>query len=90
MPQTRHATIPNEQPNDVHENVECTSNDIVVFRDVHNIPSENTEINNIENSTNNSATNKNYQFPSENVYIPKVTEIRIPIPKVERKKEFIF
>ena len=90
MPQTRHATTQNEQPNDVYENVECTSDNAVVFRDVHNIPSESTEINNTENSTNNSVTSKSNQFPTENVYIPIVKEIRIPVPKVERKKEFIF
>ena len=95
LPQTRHAFQQQENQNElttnVDENVKCTSDDIVVFRDVHNIPSDITQININTNSTNNGETNKNDVFPLDSIYIPKVKEIRIPVPKAEPKKEkFIF
>ena len=58
-----------------------------------------TEINNREIETNNTRINNNGLIVTDNVYIPKVKEIRIPVPKAEskktltptpQKKEFIF
>lgn len=60
---------------------------------------ENIEINNRENPINNSRINNNGLVVTDNVYIPKVKEIKIPVPKAEskkqitplpQKKEFIF
>ena len=56
-------------------------------------------INNTEIETNNQRINNNGLIVTDNVYIPKVKEIRIPVPKAEskkqitplpQKKEFIF
>ena len=64
-----------------------------------NVPTEDIEINNNENQTNNQRINNNGLIVTDNVYIPKVKEIRIPVPKAEskkqitplpQKKEFIF
>ena len=48
-----------------------------------NVPTKDIEINN--NGINNSIFNR-----AENIYIPKEKIIKIPVPKAERKKEFIF
>lgn len=64
-----------------------------------NVPTKDIEINNTEIETNNTRINNNGLNVTDNVYIPKVKEIRIPVPKAEskktltptpQKKEFIF
>ena len=52
-----------------------------------NVPTEDIEINNNENPTNNTRINNNGLIVTDNVYIPKVKEIRIPVPKAESKKQ---
>ena len=68
-------------------------------RAVTNVPTKDREINNREIETNNQRINNNGLIVTDNVYIPKVQEIRIPVPKAEskkqitplpQKKEFIF
>ena len=55
-----------------------------------NVPTEDIEINNNENQTNNQWINNSVLNGAENIYIPKEKIIKIPVPKAERKKEFIF
>ncbi|MBE7015222.1 MAG: hypothetical protein E7417_00120 [Ruminococcaceae bacterium] len=69
---------------------ECTYDDTVITRAVRDISSDIIEINNTENSINNNGINNSDINGTAGIYIPKVKEIRIPVPKVERKKEFIF
>ena len=52
-----------------------------------NVPTEDIEINNREFETNNTRINNNGLIVTDNVYIPKVQEIRIPVPKAESKKQ---
>ena len=102
-PQTSHgniqASIITQPPNDVLNFEECTPDVSCVDRAVPNVPTEDREINNREIETNNSEINNNGLIITDNVYIPKVKEIRIPVPKAEskkqitplpQKKEFIF
>jgi hypothetical protein len=66
---------------------ECTPDVFCVDRAVPNVPTGNIEINNNEIQTNNQGINNNGLIVTDNVYIPKVKEIRIPVPKVESKKQ---
>lgn len=79
--------------------VECPLDVSCDDRVAPNVPTEDIEINNNENQTNNQWINNNGLIVTDNVYIPKVKEIRIPVPKAEskkqitplpKKKEFIF
>ena len=65
---------------------ECTNTDTVITRDVRNISPNITEINNTEFPINNKETNNSESNGIADIYIPKVREIKIPIPEVERKK----
>ena len=56
-------------------------------RAVPNVPTKDIEINNNEIETNNTRINNNGLIVTDNVYIPKVKEIRIPVPKAESKKQ---
>lgn len=78
---------------------ECSLDVSCDDRAASNVPTEDREINNNENQTNNQRINNNGLIVTDNVYIPKVKEIRIPVPKAEskkkltptpQKKEFIF
>ena len=55
-----------------------------------NVPTKDIEINNREIQINNNETNNSVLNGAENIYIPKEKIIKIPVPKAERKKEFIF
>ena len=78
-PQTSHgniqASIITQPPNDVLNFEECTPDVSCVDRAAPNVPPTNTEINN------------NGLIVTDNVYIPKVKEIKIPVPKAESKKQ---
>ena len=102
-PQPRHADnqsfIQTQTPNDVLNFNEYPLDVSCGDRAVPNVPTEDREINNREIETNNSEINNNGLIITDNVYIPKVKEIRIPVPKAEskkqitplpQKKEFIF
>ena len=69
---------------------EGTDDNTVIIRAVRNISSENREINNTKTLTNTVGINISDLKEAGDIYIPKVKEIRIPVPKAERKKEFIF
>ena len=102
-PQPSHASIQTsittQTPNSVLNFEECPPDVSCVDRAAPNVPTEDIEINNRENPTNNSRINNNGLIVTDNVYIPKVKEIKIPVPKAEskkqitplpQKKEFIF
>lgn len=93
-PQPSHASnqasITTQKTNDVLNFEECPPDVSYVDRAAPNELTENIEINNRENPINNSRINNNGLVVTDNVYIPKVKEIKIPVPKAERKKEFIF
>ena len=93
-PQPRHAniqaSITTQKTNDVLNFEECPLDVSCDDRAAPNELTEDIEINNRENPINNSRINNNGLVVTDNVYIPKVKEIKIPVPKAERKKEFIF
>ena len=102
-PQPSHVSnqvsIQAQTTNDVLNFEECTPDVSCDDRAASNVPPTNTEINNREIETNNTRINNNGLIVTDNVYIPKVKEIRIPVPKAEskkpltptpQKKEFIF
>lgn len=102
-PQPSHArnqaSITTQKTNDVLNFEECPLDVSCDDRAAPNVPTEDIEINNNENPTNNTRINNNGLVVTDNVYIPKVQEIRIPVPKAESKKpltptpqkrEFIF
>ena len=93
------ASITTQKTVDVLNFEECPLDVSCDDRAVPNVPTEDREINNRENPTNNTRINNNGLIVTDNVYIPKVKEIRIPVPKAEskkpltptpQKKEFIF
>ena len=102
-PQPSHAniqaSITTQTPNDVLNFEECPLDVSCVDRAAPNVPTKDREINNREIETNNQRINNNGLIVTDNIYIPKVQEIRIPVPKAEskkqitplpQKKEFIF
>lgn len=102
-PQPSHASnqasITTQKTVDVLNFEECPLDVSCDDRAAPNVPTEDIEINNRENPTNNSRINNNGLIVTDNVYIPKVKEIKIPVPKAEskkqitplpQKKEFIF
>ena len=93
-PQTSHgniqASIITQPPNDVLNFEECTPDVSCVDRAAPNVPTKDIEINNREIQINNNGTNNSVLNGAENIYIPKEKIIKIPVPKAERKKEFIF
>ena len=93
-PQTSHgniqASIMTQTPNDVLNFDECTPDVSCVDRAAPNVPTEDREINNNEIQINNNGINNSVLNGAENIYIPKEKIIKIPVPKAERKKEFIF
>ena len=93
-PQTSHASnqasITTQKTVDVLNFEECPPDVSCDDRAAPNVPTEDREINNREIETNNQRINNNGLVVTDNVYIPKVKEIKIPVPKAERKKEFIF
>lgn len=93
-PQPSHASnkasITTQKTVDVLNFEECPPDVSCVDRAAPNVPTENIEINNNEIQINNNGINNSVLNGAENVYIPKVKEIKIPVPKAERKKEFIF
>ena len=93
-PQPSHASIQTsittQTPNNVLNFEECPPDVSCVDRAASNVPTEDIEINNRENQINNNGINNSVLNGAENIYIPKEKIIKIPIPKVERKKEFIF
>ena len=102
-PQTSHASnqasITTQKTVDVLNFEECPLDVSCDDRVAPNVPTEDREINNREIETNNQRINNNGLIVTDNVYIPKVKEIRIPVPKAEskkqitplpKKKEFIF
>ena len=93
-PQTSYASsqasIITQPPNDVLNFEECTPDVSCVDRAAPNVPTKDIEINNREIQINNNGTNNSVLNGAENIYIPKEKIIKIPVPKAERKKEFIF
>ena len=93
-PQPSHASnqasITTQKTNDVLNFEECPLDVSCVDRAAPNVPTENREINNREIQINNNGTNNSVLNGAENIYIPKEKIIKIPVPKAERKKEFIF
>ena len=93
-PQTSHgniqASIITQPPNDVLNFEECTPDVSCDDRAAPNVPTEDREINNNKIQINNNGTNNSVLNRAENIYIPKEKIIKIPVPKAERKKEFIF
>ena len=102
-PQPSHASnqvsITIQKTVDVLNFEECTPDVSCVDRAAPNVPTKDREINNREIETNNQRINNNGLIVTDNIYIPKVQEIRIPVPKAEskkqitplpQKKEFIF
>ena len=93
-PQTSHgniqASITTQPPNDVLNFEKCTPDVSCVDRAAPNVPTKDIEINNREIQINNNGTNNSVLNGAENIYIPKEKIIKIPVPKAERKKEFIF
>ena len=93
-PQTSHgniqASIITQPPNDVLNFEECPLDVSCDDRAAPNVPTKDIEINNTEIETNNTRINNNGLIVTDNVYIPKEKIIKIPVPKAERKKEFIF
>ncbi len=92
-PQPSHATnqafITTQTPNDGLNFEECPTDVFCVDRAVPNVPTKDIEINNRKIPINNSGINNNGLIITDNVYIPKVKEIKIPVPKVESKKEIL-
>lgn len=93
-PQPSHASnqasITTQKTNDVLNFEECPLDVSCVDRAAPNVPTEDREINNNEIQINNNGINNSVLNGAENIYIPKEKIIKIPVPKVERKKEFIF
>lgn len=93
-PQPSHASnqasITIQKTVDVLNFEECTPDVSCVDRAAPNVPTEDIEINNTEIPINNNGINNNVLNGVENIYIPKEKIIKIPVPKAERKKEFIF
>lgn len=102
-PQPSHASnqasITTQKTVDVLSFEECPLDVSCDDRAAPNELTEDIEINNRENPINNSRINNNGLVVTDNVYIPKVKEIKIPVPKAEskkqitplpQKKEFIF
>lgn len=87
---TNQASIATQMPNDGLNFDECTTDVSYVDRAVPNVPTKDIEINNNKIQINNNGTNNSVLSGAENIYIPKEKIIKIPVPKVERKKEFIF
>ena len=90
-PQTSHASnqasITTQKTVDVLNFDECPLDVSCDDRAVPNVPTEDREINNREIETNNQRINNNGLVVMDNVYIPKVKEIKIPVPKAESKKQ---
>ena len=84
------ASITTQKTNDVLNFEECPLDVSCDDRAAPNVPTENREINNREIQINNNGTNNSVLNGAENIYIPKQKIIKIPVPKAERKKEFIF
>ena len=81
-------TKKNQSPTDVLNFEKCPLDVSCDDQAVPNVLTEDIEINNTENSITNQRTNNNdYVLTQGGVYIPKVKEIKIPVPKVERKKQ---
>ena len=93
-PQPSHASnqasITTQKTNDVLNFEECPLDVSCIDRAAPNVPTEDREINNREIQINNNGTNNSVLNGAENIYIPKEKIIKIPVPKAERKKEFIF
>lgn len=89
-PQPSHASITTQKTNDGLNFEECPLDVSYVDRAVPNVSAKDIEINNTEIQINNHGINNNLLKESENIYIPKEKIIKIPVPKAERKKEFIF
>ena len=93
-PQPRHADnqsfITTQKTVDVLNFEECPPDVSCVDRAAPNVPTEEREINNNEIQINNNGINNSVLNGTENIYIPKEKIIKIPVPKAERKKEFIF
>ena len=93
-PQPSHGSnqtfIINQTPNDGLNFEECPLDVSCVDRAAPNVPTEDREINNNEIQTNNNGINNSVLNGAEDIYIPKEKIIKIPVPKAERKKEFIF
>ena len=93
-PQPSHASnqasITTQKTNDVLNFEECPPDVSCVDRAAPNVPTEDREINNNEIQINNNGINNSVLNRAENIYIPKEKIIKIPVPKAERKKEFIF
>ena len=93
-PQPSHASIQTsittQTPNSVLNFEECPPDVSCVDRAASNVPTKDIEINNREIQINNNVTNNSIANEAGSVYIPKERIIKIPVPKVERKKEFIF
>ena len=93
-PQTSHASnqasIITQKTVDVLNFEECPLDVSCDDRAAPNVPTEDREINNNEIQINNNGTNNSVPNGAENIYIPKEKIIIIPVPKAERKKEFIF
>lgn len=93
-PQPSHASnqasITTQKTVDVLNFEECPLDVSCDDRAAPNVPPTNTEINNREIQINNNGTNNSVLNGAENIYIPKEKIIKIPVPKAERKKEFIF
>ena len=87
---TNQASIATQMPNDGLNFDECTTDVSYVDRAVPNVPTKDIEINNNKIQINNNGTNNSVLSGAKNIYIPKEKIIKIPVPKVERKKEFIF
>lgn len=90
-PQPSHGSnqtfIINQTPNDGLNFEECPLDVSCVDRAAPNVPTEDREINNRKIETNNQRINNNGLVVTDNVYIPKVKEIKIPVPKAESKKQ---
>ena len=93
-PQPSHASnqasITTQKTVDVLNFEECPLDVSCVDRAAPNVPTEDREINNNKIQINNNGTNNSVLNRAENIYIPKEKIIKIPVPKAERKKEFIF
>ena len=93
-PQPSHASnqasITTQKTVDVLNFEECPLDVSCDDRAAPNLPTEDREINNREIQINNNGTNNSVLNGAENIYIPKEKIIKIPVPKAERKKEFIF
>lgn len=93
-PQPSHASnqasITTQKTVDVLNFEECPPDVSCDDRAAPNVPTEDREINNREIQINNNGINNSVLNGAENIYIPKEKIIKIPVPKAERKKEFIF